>query len=400
MHFHIVLLSFQDLIEENRVVVLTIPAARIVPTAYKDVRWIRIGSSKEKLSKYPDREAALFRLLNEQQNPTGPWETRLSKYHVRDINGAVFKRYLQKARDAGRITIEGDDPQDVLNSIDVAENDVLLNAGAAVFVESGINELQMERFASDERLTLIDTKRYTGSIISLTEKAVLYISDAMDWHPVFTGQVSRDEVPEVPVDAIREAVVNAFAHRQIESRQSVDIAIHKSFIEIFSPGVFPQNLKPEDFIQRRIKPPPRNPLITKTMYYSKDMEAVATGFKRIDEACNEAGVKYEFEREEYGFTVRFYRHCGEIWNSDSSAFISKGKKRDEKRDETKAEEMERRCESVKKVFRANPTASIPSVAKELGISKQKVERAVSHLQDNGKIHHEGPAKGGRWIVDD
>ena len=34
---------------DKRVVVLVIPSAKIVPTAYKDIRYIRIGSSKENL---------------------------------------------------------------------------------------------------------------------------------------------------------------------------------------------------------------------------------------------------------------------------------------------------------------------------------------------------------------
>ena len=64
-----------------------------------------------------------------------------------------------KAREAGRITIESDEPEDVLNSIKIADGKRLLNAGAAIFVESGINELQIARFATDEKLTIIDSKR-------------------------------------------------------------------------------------------------------------------------------------------------------------------------------------------------------------------------------------------------
>lgn len=46
----------EDVLDEKRIVVLSIPAARVVPTEYREVRYIRIGSSKEKLKKYPDRE--------------------------------------------------------------------------------------------------------------------------------------------------------------------------------------------------------------------------------------------------------------------------------------------------------------------------------------------------------
>lgn len=49
------------------------------------------------------------------------------------------------------------------------------------------------------------------------------------------------------------------------------------------------------------------------------MESFATGLKRIHDACREAGVKVEFYGDEYGFTVRFYRHCGEEWGKASDS---------------------------------------------------------------------------------
>ena len=54
----------EDVVDGNRIVVLSIPAARIVPTEFKGVRYIRVGSSKENIKNHPEREAALFRVLN------------------------------------------------------------------------------------------------------------------------------------------------------------------------------------------------------------------------------------------------------------------------------------------------------------------------------------------------
>ena len=50
-------------IDGKRIVVLTIPAARTVPTAFGGNRFIRIGSSKVNLNKYPERESKLFDIL-------------------------------------------------------------------------------------------------------------------------------------------------------------------------------------------------------------------------------------------------------------------------------------------------------------------------------------------------
>ncbi len=143
----------------------------------------------------------------------------------------------------------------------------------------------------------------------------------MDWKVEFNGRLQRDEIPEIPVDAVREALTNAYAHRCIESGQSVEIAVYRSFIDIYSPGKFPEGLTPEMFITEAIPPVRRNPLLTRTLYYSQDMESFATGLKRIQDACDEAGCRVEYKATEYGFTVRFHRHCGNGWNqypTDSS----------------------------------------------------------------------------------
>ena len=43
------------------------------------------------------------------------------------------------------------------------------------------------------------------------------------------------------------------------------------------------------------------------LYYSKDIESFGTGLKRIAEACDAAGVRYEFKKMKSGFVVCFYR---------------------------------------------------------------------------------------------
>ena len=50
-------------LEDKRVVVLVIPAAKTIPTSFSEERYIRIGSSKEKLRKYPEKESFLFSIL-------------------------------------------------------------------------------------------------------------------------------------------------------------------------------------------------------------------------------------------------------------------------------------------------------------------------------------------------
>ena len=362
-------------------------------TAYNIPR-IRIADEDTIMDQEMFRE-----MMNARENRTDAWETKLSKYHIDDIDHRVLEDYLQKAKEAGRISFGSTDSKAVMTKLELADGDTLLNAGAALFVDCGINELQMAKFATDERLTFNDIKRYTGSIFDLADKAVQYVADAMDWRVEFDGSLERKEYPEVPVSAVREAVINAFGHRVIESMQAVEVAIYKSYIDIYSPGNFPDHVTPEQFIKEERKPIRRNPLITRTLYYSKDMESFATGLKRIYDACTEAGVKVEFLRDDYGFTVRFHRHCGEGWNQGSKQDVSGGspEKQPEKQPE-KIEEIRYRSEKVINLIREDATISRAKIAKRLGISESQVRTVLDSLKNGGKLHREGPDKGGRWVI--
>jgi len=54
----------EEAVEGKRIVVLIIPAASEIPTAFREKRYIRIGSSKANLKDYPKREIQLFKILD------------------------------------------------------------------------------------------------------------------------------------------------------------------------------------------------------------------------------------------------------------------------------------------------------------------------------------------------
>ncbi len=108
--------------------------------------------------------------------------------------------------------------------------------------------------------------------------------------------------------SIREAITNSFGHRMFDSGQSNEITIFKNRIEIYNSGAFPANKTPESYVMGNQRPIRRNPLIARTLYYSKDMESFATGLKSIKDANDKAGCKVEFEIPDDGFVVVFYRH--------------------------------------------------------------------------------------------
>ncbi len=235
------------------------------------------------------------------------WESKVSDYTLEDIEEDILKIYLRKAREIERIDFDYTNPASVLNKLSLTCGSYLLNAGKVLFCDSALVELQMAIFATEERLTFNDIQRHTGNIFELVEAAELYIKNNIRWKIEFEDSLQRREIPEIPISALREALINSFCHKDYSAQQSNEVAIFKDRIEIYNPGRFPAGHTPEDFIERDERPVRRNPLITRCLYYSKDVESFGTGLKRIKTACDQAKVRLDFKRLKSGFAVVFYR---------------------------------------------------------------------------------------------
>ncbi|MDR1532164.1 MAG: putative DNA binding domain-containing protein [Clostridiales bacterium] len=235
------------------------------------------------------------------------WDSQLSEKSPADVDEKLLKDYITRSNEAGRIGFAYSARDEVLNKLSAVKDGKLNNAAYALFVGSNMLEIQMAIFAGTERLSFIDIQREHGSVTELIRIAERYIVKNIRWRVVFDGSIERKEIPEIPIDAVREAIVNSYCHRDFRSSQNNEVTIYKNRIEIYNPGTFPEGLKPEDFISGKERSVKRNPNLAQLMYYPKDIENFGTGLKRIKEACDEAGVRVEFEMLKLGFAVVFYR---------------------------------------------------------------------------------------------
>lgn len=122
-----------------------------------------------------------------------------------------------------------------------------------------------------------DLKLLNGNIYNLLNEALQYILNRINWRPVI-GNRKREELPEIPEKALREIIVNAFAHSDYDSLPEIEIGIHPGKIEIYNPGSFPDDLTPYDFITKNLPSYKRNKLILDVLFRSKDVEKSGTGF--------------------------------------------------------------------------------------------------------------------------
>ena len=293
-----------------------------VPYFALDVAKIRVADEDVTMS--PEQITSL--ILHSGREGTH-WESLVSNKTVDDVDEELLRKFTEKANAAGRIAISYTDKETVLNQLELTNGNKLLNAGKALFSDDIIQDVQMAIFATTERLTFNDIQRYHGPVLKLVDIAEAYIKNNIHWRVEFTGALERKEIPEIPIDAIREALLNSFCHKDYALGESNEVAIYKDRVEIYNPGNFPEGYDPEYFIKQPSRPIRRNPLIARTLYYSKDIESFGTGLKRIADVCERAGVRYEFQKLKNGFVVCFYRSSYQMEESMGKVRVSTGKVR-------------------------------------------------------------------------
>ena len=107
----------------------------------------------------------------------------------------------------------------ILNRFGLVKDDRLTNAGELLFGSTHPVTLKAGIFSTDEKLTFLDMKLFEDNIFNLLKTAKDYILRNIRWRTEITG-LEREEIPEIPVAVIREALANGFAHSIYNGRTS------------------------------------------------------------------------------------------------------------------------------------------------------------------------------------
>ncbi len=114
--------------------------------------------------------------------------------------------------------------------------------------------------------------------------------------------LTRDEETEYPIKAVREAIVNAVAHRDYSIRgDSIRIAMFSDRIEFYSPGRLPGHVTVQNIVDERFS---RNEVIVQVLSDLGFIERLGYGIDRMIRLMTERGLPApEFQETANGFKV-------------------------------------------------------------------------------------------------
>ena len=318
------------------------------------------------------------------------WENNLTDFGLESVDTDALKDFYDRAVSCGRLEeMAKFDAEDLLAGLGLYEDGKLTNAGFYLFANKKPATLKLAVYVTDERINFSDIGRIEDNIFNLIRKGFSYIKEHINWRVEAGNGTSRIEVPEIPIEAIREIVVNSFAHADYRGISENEIDITPTRVEIYNPGRFPEGLSPEMFARQRIRSMPRNKVILNTLYKSKDVEIFGSGFRKVYALCDKYNVKVEASSEGDGFSFAFYRDTRKdhvpvnvtvnVSDHSSGTKVS-----------TEAK--------VYMLLKEDPTQTRESLAKRTGRTVRTIQRALDRLSGDGKIRRIGSSKTGYWEI--
>ncbi len=189
----------------------------------------------------------------------------------------------------------------------------------------------------------------------------------------FHGTAATTQAPaayEIPPEVIREAIVNAVAHRDYTSNGSVLVMVFADRVEIWNPGSLPPSLSLAQLLQPHGSIP-ANPLLAEPLYLTQYIERLGTGTGDMIRRCREAGLPEPVFALEDGFRISLGRPLPQ-----PSSSVTTEETKEETKEECRRQEISGAApgkasisrEQIMAMLRSHPEFTIAELARQLNLN--------------------------------
>jgi ATP-dependent DNA helicase RecG len=215
------------------------------------------------------------------------------------FNKPAFKRYIKTAKI--RDVLEREAILKNLNCAVMFDGKMCFTNAGALFFRVNDEDVLFRHagivcalYKGTDKTNILDAKELNGDIVSNVDDAIVFLKKHLRISYKIKG-LRRENLLELPEDALREAVVNAACHRDyFEKGSRIMVEIFDNRVDIVSPGGVCKGITPANFGTVTIT---RNPIIASMFFRIDYIEQMGTGIGRLRNATREANVaepKFEF----------------------------------------------------------------------------------------------------------
>ena len=368
----------------HEVVVVTVPAGNSKPYSHKGNYYMRSGSSTVTM---PDEIQVT--LVLERAHGLDRWELKKSERDLSAIDEDEVLGFRNDAIAAGRARFDSDaSVADVLRALNLVDDDGAPNRGAIALF--GRAEAFSGQYAvlgcrlvavagTDLEEEFRDDVLVEDNMFASLRRAMVFCEEHLH-RPVRLGGGLRADVNlEIPPIVVREALANAFGHRDYAVAGLVQVRVFSDRLEVWSPGGLRFGLAPADLYEPHGSHP-WNPNMFGCLYRRSIVEQLGSGTLRMGRLCVEAGL---------GRPV--FTSCG------ASVTCSVPRRDHWLAPDGSSVELSELETAVLEVL-ADSSAARGKVAARVGVASSQARETLVHLYELGLVRVEGRGRGSRWML--
>lgn len=258
------------------------------PVNYKGEYHFRSGSTKQEL-----KGTALDKFLLQKQGKH--WDgISIPNVSVVDLKSETFDFFRSKGIKSKRLDSDvlTDTNEVLLDNLKLIDNGYLKRAAILLFhpdpekfVSGAYIKIGFFRTHSD----LLFHDVINGNLFEQVEKTMDMLLTKYGKALISYQGLSRVETYEYPEDALREALLNAVAHKDYTGPYPIQISVYPDKIMIWNYGKLPDNWTVEDLLNKHSSQP-RNPDIATAFFRSGYVESWGRGIDKMKSLCLEAKI--------------------------------------------------------------------------------------------------------------
>ena len=257
------------------------------------------------------------------------------------------------------------------------------NGGLHVATQCGV-------FKGTTKAVFVDRREYTGPLWEQIEEAFQFVLRNIHLGATIVG-VYRQDIYEIPPDAIRELIINAMVHRSYLDHGTIQVAVYDNRLEITSSGKLPMGQTMERIKEGYSKI--RNEALAHAFAYMNLIEHWGSGIPRIIDKVKAAGLREpEFIGGKIDLRINIYR--GQVDGTivdlnDPNAAVKPPVNRRETADKMPANEQE---QQIYKYVSENVGITTAQAMKLLGIKQRRAREILVKMVENGWLKKEGASR--------
>jgi predicted HTH transcriptional regulator len=243
-------------------------------------------------------------------------------------------------------------------------------------------------FGGKERGEPIDREDIRDALPIAIERTFQFLKRNMR-HTTRIEGFSKVEIHEYPYEALREAVVNAVAHRDYDlAGSSIRVEKYADRIEIVSPGLPPEPITLQKIERLDYIACSRNPNLARGLSFFERIEEQGDGLRRIVREVERIGLPRPlFQFRDGHFKITFFAP------EDMLKLKSHGARPVFEVPRHLLVNLSETQRTIIKQLIKRQTVKVPELAIELSVSPQAIRKAITPLVEAGLVIQEGKARG-------